>query len=371
MKIQVSASAMARAVGMVKGCVPARTTMLVLNHILIDAADGRVTVKGTNLEMEAEARADAVVASAGSVAVPGEILHGLIKRIDKGATVDIETADNGRVVMESGRARYEIRALPPDEFPIFQRPEGAVEFEIDAAAMAALLESVAYAASTDETRYYLRGVYLVPHEGRMTAVATDGHRMGVRSAPLPPEFASAGGIIIPTDAVRQIMAILSGRSGTVRIATDHNRIWLVAADVTFASRLIDGDFPAWAQCLPPVKDATFSVRPPVLSDAVDRALIVYAETDEKAPAAHIVTGGNGIDLKAGRAAHDTAVETIDATVNHRGAELRVNARYLAEMLKLWGDVDLDVQVSDTPGGPVLFHSASIPDQRHIIMPQTR
>lgn len=372
MEFTLPAGALARVVGLVKGCVPGKTTLPVLSHVLIEAKAAEIMVRATNFDMECEARVPAEVKIEGSAAIPGDVLHGIVKRLVKSDEAGL-TLGSGRVTLVSGRSQYVLRALPPDEFPVFKplAPDGAA-FTVDASALAGLIESTIYAVSTDETRVYLNGIYLHVADDRLAAMAADGHRMALREMPVPAGAEAMPGIIVPTTAAREILSLLGEVGGTAEIKVDDSKIRVEMPGVSFASRLIDGTFPPQARDKFPARNgAAFTVKPRLLVEAVERAILVYSGTDTKAPGAKLVGGLRGIDLTAGLAGHDMATEDVEAIVHQRGAEVRVNVRYLAEMLKLWGDVDLDVQASEVPGGPVLFSSAEVPEVRHIIMPQTR
>lgn len=376
MQVSLPAGALARAVGLVKGCVPNKATLPVLTHVLIEAragegGAGELVVRATNFDMEAEARVAADVAVAGSAAIPGDVLHGIVKRLAKTDTAALALANN-RVRLTAGRSSYDLRSLPAEEFPLFKPVEEGRTFEIDAAALRTLIESTIYASSSDDPRVYLNGVYLTPDGDQLWAVTADGHRLALRKMPLPDGAADMPGVIVPTQAAREVASMLGETGGVAKLSVDESKIRLELAGVAFASRLIDGTFPTQFRSLIPARNgAAFTCKPKVLADAVDRALIVFADTDVKAPLAHLVTGASGVDLMAGSASHDRGTEDIEAVVHERGAEVKVNARYLAEMLKVWGDVDLDVQSSQTPGGPVLFSAAAMPEMVHIIMPQQR
>jgi DNA polymerase III subunit beta len=278
------------------------------------------------------------------------------------------SGDNGRASVVCGRSRYDLRALPPDEFPSqYDTDDGAVEFDMPAASLRGLIESTRYAVGTDEARVYLAGVFLHVDGASLIAAATDSLRLARRSCPLPDGAGAMPAVIVPTAAVRQMADMLADADGAVSLAVSPNRIGLSMRDLTFSSVLIAGTYPDYARFIPPAEQAAFTVKPKVLAEAVDRAFVVYAGTDIKAPSAKLTAGAKGVDLAAGDARFDQGTEDVDATVHDRGASFKVNARFLAEMLKVWPDMDVDIQ-QPIGSGPVLFTSKDAPEQTHLIMP---
>lgn len=369
MEFSLPSGALAHVVGLVKGCVPSKTTIPILNHVLIEARAGEIVVRGTNLDMEAEARSGADVAADGIAALPGDILHGIVKRLPKNdlATVRLE---GGRASLACGRSRYELRALPPDDFPVMKLSDGGVTFAISAQTLAGMFAATLYAVCNDETRYYLAGVNVSAVGDRLIATASDGHRLARRWCALPEGAAAMPGVIVPTAAGREISDILGEVDGEATVTIGPSRIRVAVKDLTFSSALIDSDFPNVDALIPAANGAAVTVKPKTLADALDRAFVVYSGTDVKAPAAKFTAGAKGLDLTAGVPGMDQGVEDVDAIVHDRGAQFSMNARYLAEMLKLWPDVDLDIQPNG-PGAPILFTAKDVPDMTHIIMPQIR
>lgn len=366
MDFSVPAGALANAVGLVKGCVPARSTIPILNHVLVSATAGEIVVRGTNLDMEATARSGADVAADGAAALPGEILLGIVKRLPKSDLVQVREAD-GRAEIRCGAAKYALRILPPEDFPVARSDVAdGVTFTIACQQLRGLFEMTRYALCNDESRRYLGGVFLHVGDEMLVAVASDGKRLARRTCPLPDGAVEMPGVIVPANAVREICAMLEEGDASVTVTED--RIRVETAGFTFSSSLIDSRFPAYNQLIPEATGAHVTVKPRALIDALDRASVLYTGTDIKAPAAWFRAGNGALDMDAGVAQFDTGTETIDAVVHDATAKFRVNLKFLAEMLKLWPEVDLDIQ-SSPDGGPILFTAREIPDVTHIIMPQ--
>lgn len=370
MNFAVEAGALASAIGRVKGCAPSKSTIPILQHVLVRAAEGHVSVRATNLDMEADARERADVAVEGAVALPGDILHGICKRLGKTDLVTIRV-DEARVEVVCGRSRYSLRYLPPDEFPSWgelDEGDGVARFEIEGKHLRTILDGVLYAVAPSDTRAFFQGVYLHEHDGQIVAVGSDGNRFAERAIGAPDGMPDFPGVIIPYGAARQMLELISDDAVPARLTVTAQRIEIAAGGARFASRLIDAQFPPYREIIPPFEAATFATRPKALSTALDRALLVYAASDEKAPAIDLVTGSSGIDLSAGLQDRDGAVESVEADVSERGAKARLAAKYVAEMLRAVPDCALEAQVAPAI---VVFASKDVPGMRHAIATRTR
>lgn len=372
MKFELPAGALARAVGMVKGCVPAKTTIPVLSHVLFDArisaaGHGELAVRATNLDMEAECVVPADVVEPGQVALPGEVVHGIAKLLGKSDTAKFSGAPD-RMALQAGRSRYTINGMGADEFPLLDRGGDGVTFAMPASALRALFDSTRYAVSTAEDRIALQGVYLHIVDGSLAAVASDGMRFAKRTCVAPAGSESMPGVIVPGMAMREILQIAGDTDADVTVVVRPDRFAVQSGGATFAARLIDAQYLQYQHVVRVPAANAAVLRPAALADAVQRATVVYSGVDTKQPSARLVVTADGIKLYAGQPGNNDAVEDVDAECRIAGAEFRVNVKFLAEMLGKWPEtVDIEIG-ADRPGSPIVFTSPAAPDQLHLIMP---
>ncbi|MEL6374607.1 MAG: DNA polymerase III subunit beta [Pseudomonadota bacterium] len=364
------AGALASTIGLVKGCVPTRSTIPILNHVHVSASSGEVCVRGTNLDMDAVARCEADVAQDGAVALPGEILAGIVKRMPKSQMVTVSHDGEGRAEVVCGAARYALRVLPADDFP---KPRGTAEgatFDMPCAVLRGMIETTRYALSSgDDTRLFTLGAYLHVKDDRLAIVSNDGHRLARQSCALPAGAADMPGAIIPGMAMREIHGMLD--DGDVRVTVTDAEIRVEVARLRFASVLIDTSYPPYERVIPDLSGPHITIKPRALSDALERAAVLYTGTDVKAPSIGLQASNGAVEMDAGLAQFDTGKEAVDAAVHDLTASFRLNVKYFAEMLKLWpSDIDLDIQVTDG-NGPVVFTASEMPDVLHLIMPQRK
>lgn len=362
---------LARILGAVKGCIPAKSTMPILQHVLVEASAGKASVRGTCIDMEAWASAPADVKTDGIAAIPGDILHGLVRRLPKSSLATIDLSD-GIATLTSGRASYRFNTLPVDAFPVVGDVDG-LSFALPAADLKTLLDSTAPATANSATRWYHRGIYLHTVERgelMLAAVATDDHRFAYREMPAPAGLADGFGVAVPAEAAREMVALLDSADGDISITVSESRIVLRVAGAELSASVLEGKYPNYRRVLPEPNGALLTVRPAGLIEAVERAAIVCAGLKEKATSVGLVPGLSGLGIIAGTRGHEEVNELIEADVHDRGGELGVSAAYLTQMLKLWPNVPIEVQ-SAGPGHPIMFWSKELPAYRQLIMPMKR
>lgn len=369
----VENEAFSRVLALTKGSV-VRSSIPILSHVAVEAADGRVIVRATNLDREVEAEAPAEVITAGAAALPGEVLTALSKKLSKGGQCQLEMVED-RAKITSGSSKYDLRTLPAEDFP--SRKEfvdgGAATFSLSCGSLREMLQSVSYAADAKSPHLYGKGVHLHIQGSRLIAVATDHHRLALRSMPFPTGAASMPGVVVPIEAVRAICDLLTDADGEVEICVSPALIEVRLPGVRLTSLLIEAKYPDYERVIPKRNGTAATFRPYALAEAVDRAAIVFlgaADVSKRAPSIKVSTENGTINLIAGAASNEQATENVEAETNGHDVSFSVTATYLAEMLKVWPeDVDVGLQQAG-PGRPVLFSNEDDPTTAHVIMPVT-
>jgi DNA polymerase-3 subunit beta len=372
MDFSMDAGELARILTVVKGCVPARSTMPVLQCVLVEASAGRVSVRGTCIDMEALASGGADVKVDGTAAIHADMLHGLAKRLPKAAVVTV-TVEDDVATLTSAKANYKIRTLPADTFPVAKAPEGGT-LSIPAADLKALLNVTISATNANSQVQYHRGVYVHVIDGetlRLAVVGTDGHRLAYRDVPAPEAWRNLAGVTIPTASAQQILSLIEDAEGDVEITLSETRVMVRCNGSEISTAVLDCQYPDYTRFVPEPNGALVTVNTAQLIDAVERAIIVLTGDELKVPAVGLAPGLAGLGIVAGKRGHEVAGETLDAEVHERGAEVDVSANYLTQMLKLWPDgMPVEIQ-QEGPGSPILFWSKGDPTMRQVIMPMRR
>lgn len=366
MEFTIEAGELARVVGLVKGMVPARTTIPILNNILIEATDRSIRVSATCLEMEASAMATAEVITQGSITVPGQVLFGLAKALPKTKLATFKIDGDERPVLTCGKSRYELRALDAGEFPVATpMDDGAVRFSIPGAHLLELLGGTLPSVSTEETSFYLNGVFFHVYNDNLTAVSTDKHRLArVIASETPQDALTIPPSIIPTAAVREIVAMIG--DGDVYVAISKKRIEVRTPQATLSARLVEGTFPDYMRVIPVHSDVVANIGRDELSEAVARAALVYAGGKSPNTVIRCSVNGGTLDLSSGNGQTDQGSESVEALDHKSGATFGIAAGYLSQMVDLW-PAKSRIIFQTQNNGPVMLTSPDAPNQTHVIM----
>jgi DNA polymerase III subunit beta len=341
MHVDIKRADLARILTTALKVVEPKTTYPILANVLLSAEPGRVTVRGTDLDIEISASA-AAECTAGVTTVAARALSDIVKKLGgDSVTLDLE---GEHLIVKSGRSRFKLATLSPDSFPDLKAGNYGHSFTAD---LAALFAPVAFSISTEETRYYLNGIYLHAHGNVLRAVATDGHRMAQTETALPRGAAGLPGIIVPAKTVK----VLSGHGGDVEVEAGSDKIRITSGDVIITSKLIEGTFPDYERVTPKNNDKTLKVKRSALSEAIARVGVIATERGGKAVKFSLAPQSltlTVIDPNHGEASDELAVDYAAAPF-----EIGFNTRYALDVLaNLKGDC-VDFLLGEA-GGPAII-----------------
>lgn len=360
MKFTIQANDLANAMGKVRGCIPGRSTIPILETYLVTAAD-KLSITATSLDIEATATAACEIEGRGAVAVPSTV-YGIVKALGKREIV-VETIDENRIRVTGGRSQYDFSTLAPEDFPQMSLIEDAEEFQISADVLTEALAKTRQVVSTEETRFYLCGVHLDIEGADLAFVATDGHRLCRILTGKPEGLGTTYNAIIPTKAAAEISNIIAGHAGGVSVRLSPSAISVSTGAATLTSKLIAGTYPDYRRVIPQYDEANVAVSAGDLVDAVAR---LGALRDVDVPRVLCKSNGGTLDLTSPRAANEGA-ESIDADI-YSPAEFCVSTSYLAGLASMWnGDARIKLACSKG-GGAVLITSDDNPRQTQVVMP---
>jgi len=362
--------AFTEALDLVKGAIRP-STIPILSHVCVSAAEGVVTLRGNNLDREIEATFPAQVSQSGSAALPGEILSGIVRRLPKGGDCTIALADEV-AELTCRKSVYKLRSLPAGDFPAPRKVgDGSAVFTMEGQTVRELLRTVAYPAQDEHPKQYSRGVYLHVHGNQLAATATDGHRLALIEIDLPPGAADLPPVLIPAATVKAILD-MTAKAEAVTIAATGANIEVRIPGARLTSALVDCEYPDYRRVIPKINGAAAVFRPAAMTEAIERVATVYLgrnDPNKMAPTVKLVRTDDGIDLVAGVAGGERGLESVEAEVNGHALEVSLVTNYLAEMLKQWPEtVDLAIHPSSGAMGPVVFKAAAKANVTHVIMP---
>lgn len=340
MRVTIERAQLLKSLNHVQSVVERRNTIPILSNVLLKASDGKVQLTATDLEIEIIESVPADIASEGATTVPAHLMHDIVRKLPDGSQLEIEQGpDEGRLAILAGRSRFALQALPPDDFPDLTAGEMSHSFSIPAETLKTMIEKTRFAISTEETRYYLNGIFLHQKnvDGRqvLRAVATDGHRLAQVEAECPADAIGIPGIIIPRKTVLELVKLIDDNEGDIDISLSSSKIRFTFKGMVMTSKLIDGSFPDYERVIPANNDKLMEVDRKAFSQAVDRVSTVSAE---KGRAIKLNISPDKIVLTVNNPDSGNAEEELAARCDAEPLDVGFNAQYL---LDIAGQLDGD------------------------------
>jgi DNA polymerase-3 subunit beta len=365
MKLVVERATLLKALGHVQSVVERRNTIPILSNVLISADGSSMRLMATDLDLQIVEEAPATVEVAGATTVSAHTLFDIVRKIPDGAQVTLD-ATGAKMAVAAGRARFQLQTLPREDFPVIGESDLPVQFTLPAETLVTLIDKTRFAISTEETRYYLNGIFFHAPAGAGTlrAVATDGHRLARVEIPLPDGADGMPDIIIPRKCVAEIRKLLDERDGEVEIALSGSKIRFRIGAALLTSKLIDGTFPDYSRVIPTANDKLLKIDPATLAEGVDR---VTAIASEKTRAVKLSLDRDRVTLSVTSPENGTASEDVPADYAAAGFDVGFNSRYLLDILaQVEGDL-VEVHMADA-AAPTLIREAEDSQALYVLMP---
>ena len=368
MKLTIERSALLTSLGHVQGVVERRNTIPILSNVQIEATDGTVGFTATDLDLAIFERVGADISAAGATTAPAHTLFDIVRKLPDGAQIELDfNGEEGRLALRAGRSEFSLACLPKEDFPVMAEGELPHHFVISAEAMRRLIDKTRFAISTEETRYYLNGIYLHCAETQgvptLRAVATDGHRLARVEIPRPEGAEGMPGVIVPRKAVNEVRKLLDDVEGDISVALSDTKIRFSFQDVVLTSKLIDGTFPDYQRVIPSANDKLLEVDAKVFSEAVDRVSTI---STEKSRAVKLAIERDHVVLSATSPDHGSATEELPVSYGSDKMEIGFNARYLLEIMQVSGD-NAQFLLAD-PASPTLVRDGADESAIYVLMP---
>ena len=372
MKATIERANLLRCLSHVQSVVERRNTIPILSNVLIEAAgDGTVKVMATDLDLQVVESLSAVsVDSPGAITVSAHLLFDIARKLPDGSQVSLEAADN-RMVVKSGRSRFSLPTLPRDDFPMIVEGDLPTSFEISARVLSELIDRTRFAISTEETRYYLNGIFLhVSDEAQpvLKAAATDGHRLARFTLPRPDGAEGMPDVIVPRKAVAELRKLLEESLDTnVEIDLSASKIRFTLGGengVVLTSKLIDGTFPDYSRVIPTGNDKLLKLDPRSFFEGVDRVATIATE---KTRAVKIGLERDKVTLSVTSPDNGTAAEELAAEYGAEGLEIGFNANYLKDILSQIDGDSVELHLADA-GAPTLIRQNDKSQALYVLMP---
>lgn len=334
MKLTIERAQLLKSLAHVQSVVERRNTIPILSNVKLEGRHGSLSLNATDMDLDIIETVPADVSRPGATTAPAHTFYEIVRKLPDGSQVEIEhDGDTGLMTLRSGRSKFSLSCLPVEDFPVLSGGELPFGFVLTAAELKALVDRTRFAISTEETRYYLNGIYLHAAVGPggdvLRAVATDGHRLARVEITLPEGAAGMPGIIIPRKTVQEMRKLIDETDGEVAVALSETKLRFSFGDAVLTSKLIDGTFPDYERVIPADNDKLLDVNVKVFAQAVDR---VSAISTEKSRAIKLSLEKGTVTLSASSPENGSAVEEIEAQYDSTPLEIGFNSRYLLDIL---------------------------------------
>jgi DNA polymerase-3 subunit beta len=364
MKATIERATLLKSLGHVQSVVERRNTIPILSNVLIEAReDGSIRLMATDLDLQVDESVPANVSQPGATTLSAHTLFDIVRKLPEGSQVELSAAE-GKMQVNAGRSRFSLSTLPRDDFPVIAEGDLPTRFELPAATLRQIIEKTRFAISSEETRYYLMGIFLHVIDDQMRAAATDGHRLARVTIAKPDGADGMPDVIIPRKAVQELYRLLEELEGTVEISLSPTKVRFGLGSAVLTSKLIDGTFPDYNRVIPTANDKLLKLDPKSFSAGVDRVSTIASE---KTRAVKISVDRDKVTLSVTSPENGLATEELAADYGSDGIEIGFNARYLLDILSEIDGDTVEVHLADA-AAPTLLRENDKSNALYVLMP---
>ncbi|MGE0595646.1 MAG: DNA polymerase III subunit beta [Hyphomonadaceae bacterium] len=370
MRLTIERSALLKALNHVQSVVERRNTIPILSNVLISAQGDTVKLTATDLDIEIAEQAPAEVERAGATTAPANYLYDFIRKLPEGTPIRFDVSgDDPRLFISAGKSKLHLPVLPAGDFPSMPSDGFETRFEIEPTDLARLVDKTRFAISTEETRYYLNGIFFhsvagSSGEAMLRAVATDGHRLALADASAPKGAQGMPGVIVPRKTINELKRLLDDAADLVEVAVSPQKIRFALGDAVLTSKLIDGSFPEYARVIPKSNAKKLKLDNKVFAEAVDRVATVSAE---RSRSVRLAIEKGKVTLTVNNPDAGVATEDIAADYGDDSLEIGFNARYLLDVAGQIEGQEALFELADS-GSPTLVRDEADELALYVLMP---
>ncbi|MEO6434103.1 MAG: DNA polymerase III subunit beta [Sphingomicrobium sp.] len=364
MKATIERAVLLKGLGHVQSVVERRNTIPILSNVLLEAKeDGSLRLMATDLDLQVDESVAANVEQPGAITVSAHTLFDIVRKLPDGSQVELTAAD-GKMQIIAGRSRFNLSTLPRDDFPVIAEGDLPTRFELPAATLRDIIEKTRFAISSEETRYYLMGIFFHVVDEQMRAAATDGHRLARVTICRPDGAEGMPDVIVPRKCVHELYRLLEELDGTVEVSLSPTKVRFGLGSAVLTSKLIDGTFPDYNRVIPTGNDKLLKLDPKSFAQGVDRVSTIASE---KTRAVKMAVDRDKVTLSVTSPENGLATEELAADYGSDTIEIGFNAKYLLDIL---GEIDgdtVEVHLADA-AAPTLLRENDKSNALYVLMP---
>jgi DNA polymerase-3 subunit beta len=369
MRVRIERANLLKALNHVHRVVERRNTIPILANVLLKAEGDELSLKATDLDMDIVDRVPAAVEQGGASTVPAHMLYDIVRKLPDGAEIALDTEGGQTMALKAGRARFALQMLPDSDFPDLNAGDLPISFTLPAETLKKLIDRTQFAISTEETRYYLNGIFFhVVGEGaqaRLRAVATDGHRLAKAELPAPSGSAGMPGVIVPRKTVGEIQKLLEDPTTEVSVRLSDTKIQLTIGALVLTSKLIDGTFPDYERVIPKANEKVLTLDKAEFERAVDRVSTISAD---RGRAVKLSLADDKMILAVNNPDSGSATDELAVGYEAEPLDIGFNSKYLLDIASQLTSEQAVFRLAD-PGSPTLIQDAGgEADAIYVLMP---
>ena len=369
MKFTIDRGGLLKALTHVQSVVERRNTIPILANVLLRADEGVVELAATDMDISVIEKVAAEVSQPGSTTVSAHTLFDIVRKLEDGAQVELGGGtEEGQLAVRSGRSMLKLATLASEDFPAMSDDDMPHGFSLGTAELRSLIDRTRFAISTEETRYYLNGIYLHAAKGEkgpvLRAVATDCHRLALMESPLPQGAEGMPGVIVPRKTVNELRKLIDEAEDEIAILLSDTKIRFAVDGIILTSKLIDGTFPDYDRVIPDGNDKFMEVSCKRFERAVD---LVSTISTEKSRAIKLSLGENSLTLSATSPDAGSATEELEVEYGDEELEIGFNSKYLIDITQQINGDSARFALSDA-ASPTIVRDSTDPSALYVLMP---
>jgi len=345
MKITLSRGALLKPLTYVSSVVEKRQTLPILSNVLLQFdGNNRLSLTGTDLEVEVITYCDHAAGDAGELTLNARKLFDITRALPEDAEISITAEVNGKCIIRSGKSRFTVQTLPVDDFPKIETEQWSQVWKLPASLFKQALTRTAFAMAQQDVRFYLNGLLLVAESDKLKTVATDGHRLAKTECQLTSRSTDVDiQAIVPRKAITELNHIIEDSDTEIGVSFNPNHIRVELDSVIFTSKLIDGRFPDYEKVIPKNQDKSLII---VRNDLQNTLNIAAILTNEKFRGVRLIVKKDKLSVSANNPDQEEAFDEIDIEYTGEDVEIGFNVGYMLEALNAINSEKVEMLLSD-------------------------